>query len=78
MDDAVGYGVSIETGKRFAAGSPWSLTPQAQLAYTHADFNFVDNFGASVSTEDGRQPARPPRRLSPDCHKVLIIAAKQA
>ena len=52
-DDVVGYGVSIETGKRFAAGGPWSITPQAQLAYTHADFNFVDNFGASVSAEDG-------------------------
>jgi outer membrane autotransporter protein len=51
-EDAVGYGVSIETGKRFAAGGPWALTPQAQLAYTRADFNFMDNFGASISSED--------------------------
>ena len=52
-ENAVGYGVSVETGKRFAAGGSWSLTPQAQLSYTNADMNFLDNFGASVSSEDG-------------------------
>jgi outer membrane autotransporter protein len=52
-DNTVGYGVSIETGKRFAAGGRWALTPQAQLAYTRADIDFTDAFGADVSTRDG-------------------------
>lgn len=52
-EDTVGYGVSIETGKRFAAGGPWSLTPQVQLAYARVDVDFVDTFGADVSSKDG-------------------------
>lgn len=45
-----GYGFSAETGKRFGVGNGWSLTPQAQLAYSKVDFdNFTDRFGALVS-----------------------------
>jgi Autotransporter beta-domain len=35
-DDAVGHGVSIETGKRFAVDGPVGPYPQAQLAYSRA------------------------------------------
>ena len=52
-DDAVGYGISIETGKRFAAVGPWALTPKAQLSYTSVDLDFTDAFGAEVSTRNG-------------------------
>jgi fibronectin-binding autotransporter adhesin len=52
-DNAVGYGLSLETGKRFAAGGPWALTPQVQLAYTRADFDFTDTFGAAVAARNG-------------------------
>ena len=52
-DDAVGYGISLETGKRFAAFGPWALTPQAQLSYTSVDLDFTDAFGAEVSTRNG-------------------------
>ncbi|MDP1582741.1 MAG: autotransporter outer membrane beta-barrel domain-containing protein [Bradyrhizobium sp.] len=45
-----GYAFSAEIGKRFAVGNGWSLTPQAQLAYSKVDFeNFTDRFGALVS-----------------------------
>lgn len=52
-DDAIGYGFSMETGKRFAFGGPWAITPQAQLAYTRASFDFFDSFATSVSSQDG-------------------------
>ena len=52
-DDATGWGISVETGKRFASRGPWALTPQAQLSYTSVDFDFTDVFGAAVSARDG-------------------------
>ncbi|WP_441281122.1 autotransporter family protein [Tardiphaga sp. 862_B3_N1_1] len=50
----VGYAFSAETGKRFFVGNGWSLTPQAQLSYSKAEFDrFTDRFGAPVSLRDG-------------------------
>ena len=49
-----GYALSLETGRRFAASGPWSVTPQAQLIYSSVDFDtFNDRFGARVSLDDG-------------------------
>lgn len=46
------YALSTELGKRFTLNDHWSVTPQAQLNYTVADFNsFTDVFGAYVSRE---------------------------
>ena len=46
------YAFSTELGKRFTLNDHWSVTPQAQLNYTVADFNsFTDVFGAYVSRE---------------------------
>lgn len=48
-NDAFGYALSIEGGKRIAMSQGWSFTPQAQLVYSKARFdNFSDVFGASV------------------------------
>jgi outer membrane autotransporter protein len=39
--------LSLEVGKRFALGSGWAIVPQAQLAWTHVDFDsFTDENGA--------------------------------
>lgn len=51
-----GYALSIETGKRYDdnEGSPWSLTPQAQLVYSHVNFkSFTDPIDARVSLDRG-------------------------
>ncbi|WNV12538.1 MULTISPECIES: autotransporter outer membrane beta-barrel domain-containing protein [Tardiphaga] len=53
-NEGVGYAFSVETGKRFFVGNGWSLTPQAQLSYSKAEFDgFTDRFGASVPLRDG-------------------------
>ncbi|MGM4892603.1 autotransporter family protein [Tardiphaga sp. 839_C3_N1_4] len=53
-NEGVGYAFSAETGKRFFVGNGWSLTPQAQLSYSKAEFDrFTDRFGAPVSLRDG-------------------------
>jgi len=45
-----GYALSAETGQRFALSDRWSLTPQAQLAYSSIDLDgFKDGFGSLVS-----------------------------
>jgi outer membrane autotransporter protein len=49
-NEGVGYAFSAETGKRFAVGNGWPLTPQAQLSFSKAEF---DRFGAPVSLRDG-------------------------
>ncbi|MBY5751500.1 autotransporter outer membrane beta-barrel domain-containing protein [Rhizobium leguminosarum] len=50
----LGYGLSMEAGKRIALTSQWSLTPQAQLAYSSVRFDdFTDQYGAAVSLDDG-------------------------
>jgi outer membrane autotransporter protein len=49
-NEGVGYTVSVESGKRFAIGNGFLLTPQAQLAYAKVAFDeFTDRFGAGVS-----------------------------
>lgn len=51
-NDGFGYAFSIEMGKRFDLIDGWRLIPQAQLAYSHVDFdNFTDPFGAVVSLD---------------------------
>jgi fibronectin-binding autotransporter adhesin len=53
-NEGVGYAFSAETGKRLFVGNGWSLTPQAQLSYSKAEFDrFTDRFGAPVSLRDG-------------------------
>ncbi|MBY5648459.1 autotransporter outer membrane beta-barrel domain-containing protein [Rhizobium leguminosarum] len=53
-NDGFGYGLSIEAGQKIALTSQWSLTPQAQLAYSSVRFeSFTDAYGADVSLDDG-------------------------
>ncbi|MDR9781158.1 autotransporter family protein [Rhizobium redzepovicii] len=53
-NNGFGYALSLETGRRFAASGPWSITPQAQLIYSSVDFDtFNDRFGARVSLDEG-------------------------
>ncbi|WP_323690397.1 autotransporter outer membrane beta-barrel domain-containing protein [Rhizobium sp. AN95] len=53
-NDGFGYSFSAETGKRIAIDENWSVTPQAQLSYSHVDFDsFDDVFGARVSLDRG-------------------------
>lgn len=53
-DQATGYTLSVESGKRIPISSQWSLTPQAQLSYSGIDFDsFNDPFGAKVSSNKG-------------------------
>ncbi|MGO6819795.1 autotransporter outer membrane beta-barrel domain-containing protein [Rhizobium brockwellii] len=52
-NDGLGYGVSIEAGQKLALTRQWSLTPQAQLAYSSVRFDhFTDAYGAAVSLGD--------------------------
>ncbi len=53
-NDAFGYAFSVETGKRFGIAEGWTLTPQAQLAYSAVDFDsFNDRYGADVTLDRG-------------------------
>lgn len=53
-NEGFGHAFSAETGKRIGFGNGWSLTPQAQLAYSKVVFDgFADRFGAPVSLRDG-------------------------
>ncbi|TBC88618.1 autotransporter outer membrane beta-barrel domain-containing protein (plasmid) [Rhizobium beringeri] len=53
-NDGFGYGLSVEAGQTIALTSQWSLTPQAQLAYSSVRFDsFTDAYGADVSLDDG-------------------------
>ncbi len=48
-NDAFGYVLAVESGKRMAINDNWSVTPQLQLTYSKARFDdFSDVFGASV------------------------------
>lgn len=49
-NDAFGYVLSIETGKRFALSPNWTLTPQAQLVYSSVDFDSFDTAYISGSS----------------------------
>ncbi len=47
----LGYTVSLETGKHIAIDPEWSMTPRAQLIYSHVDFDdLTDGFGSDGST----------------------------
>jgi fibronectin-binding autotransporter adhesin len=49
-NDGFGYALSMEAGKKIALDGNWSLTPQAQLAYSAVDFDdFTDPYGAVVA-----------------------------
>lgn len=53
-NDGFGYTLSLESGKRIAIDSAWSVTPQAQLVYSNVDFDiFTDVFGSRVSLDRG-------------------------
>lgn len=53
-NNGIGYALSIETGKKIDLNETWTITPQAQLVYSHVDFDtFRDPFDASVSLDDG-------------------------
>ncbi|UXN58384.1 autotransporter-associated beta strand repeat-containing protein [Phyllobacterium zundukense] len=53
-NNGFGYAFSLETGKRIDLDQSWTLTPQAQLAYSNVDIdNFTDPFGADVSLGSG-------------------------
>lgn len=53
-NNGFGYTLSLESGKRFAIDPAWSLTPQAQLVYSHVDYDsFTDTFGTDVSLDRG-------------------------
>ncbi|TIN18077.1 MAG: autotransporter outer membrane beta-barrel domain-containing protein, partial [Mesorhizobium sp.] len=49
-NNGVGYALGVEAGKRIMLDPSWSLTPQAQLAWSSVDLDaFTDAFGASVA-----------------------------
>ncbi|HVW54079.1 MAG TPA: autotransporter outer membrane beta-barrel domain-containing protein [Rhizobiaceae bacterium] len=51
-NNGFGYSLSMEAGQRIALNDAWSLTPQAQLAYSSVSFDgFTDRFGANVSLD---------------------------
>jgi fibronectin-binding autotransporter adhesin len=53
-NDGFGYALSLEGGQKVALTDKWSLTPQAQLAYSSVRFDrFTDPYGAAVSLADG-------------------------
>ena len=53
-NNGFGYGLSLEAGQKIALTGQWSLTPQAQLAYSSVRFDsFTDAYGANVSLDDG-------------------------
>ena len=53
-NEGLGYGLSLETGHKLNLDAAWSITPQAQLAYTSVDFDdFTDPLGTDVSLETG-------------------------
>jgi fibronectin-binding autotransporter adhesin len=48
-----GYALSLEAGQQLALGDGWSVTPQAQLAYSSVDFENFDSYGSTVSLKSG-------------------------
>ncbi|RUU04852.1 autotransporter outer membrane beta-barrel domain-containing protein, partial [Mesorhizobium sp. USDA-HM6] len=49
-NNGFGYALSIEAGQKIALQGKWTLTPQAQLAYSSVRFDsFTDPFDAAVS-----------------------------
>ncbi|WP_198680298.1 autotransporter family protein [Cupriavidus agavae] len=49
-----GVATSVEAGHQLALGGNWSVTPQAQLAWSQVRFDaFTDPYGANVSRDNG-------------------------
>lgn len=49
-----GVAASLEAGHRLPLGGSWSVTPQAQLAWSQVRFDaFTDQYGATVSRDNG-------------------------
>ena len=48
-----GYALSLEAGQQLALGNGWSVTPQAQLAYSSVDFENFDSYGSTVALQSG-------------------------
>ncbi|RYE48237.1 MAG: autotransporter outer membrane beta-barrel domain-containing protein [Hyphomicrobiales bacterium] len=48
-----GYALSLEAGQQLALGDGWSVTPQAQLAYSSVDFESFDSYGSTVALKSG-------------------------
>lgn len=49
-----GVATSVEAGHQLALGGNWSITPQAQLAWSQVRFDaFTDQYGANVSRDNG-------------------------
>lgn len=49
-----GVATSVEAGHQLALGGNWSITPQAQLAWSQVRFDaFTDQYGSSVSRDNG-------------------------
>lgn len=49
-----GVATSVEAGHQLALGGDWSITPQAQLAWSQVRFDaFTDPYGANVSRDNG-------------------------
>ncbi|MGH6859809.1 MAG: autotransporter outer membrane beta-barrel domain-containing protein, partial [Phyllobacterium sp.] len=53
-NDATGYALSLEAGRRIEVGGNWTITPQAQLVYSKVDFDtFTGPSSERVSLLDG-------------------------
>lgn len=51
-NDAKGYAFSLELGRIFNLDPRWSLTPQAQLTYSHVEFDaFTDSQNSAISNK---------------------------
>lgn len=49
-----GVATSVEAGHQLPLGGNWSITPQAQLAWSQVRFDaFTDQYGANVSRDNG-------------------------
>jgi fibronectin-binding autotransporter adhesin len=48
-----GYALSLEAGQEVGLGDNWSVTPQAQLAYSAVDFDAFTSYGSTVVLADG-------------------------
>lgn len=55
-NDSTGKALSLEVGRNFQRQGGWNWTPQAQLTYSHVDFDqFEDLFDAEVSMGRGSE-----------------------
>jgi outer membrane autotransporter protein len=48
-----GYALSLEAGQQLGLGGGWSVTPQAQVAYSAVDFDAFDSYGSTVALQSG-------------------------